>query len=157
MAGGPKPAAQFINLTLSLPGMSKRLIISFFLLLAFAVVQAHDYIPHSHHTKQEDPFEHHDDGHDSDHDDTDHDFLTHAFAHFQHDQGSAFSYVCSQKCDIDQKASFVKDYTSFLTAFILNFFDKQQSVYLPPRFSVPLHFYQVSFDIPRRGPPAFTA
>jgi hypothetical protein len=134
--------------------MSKRLIISFFLLLAFAVVQAHDYIPHSHHPEQEDPLEHHDHDHDKDHDDADHDFLNHAFAHLQHDQGSAFSYVFSQKRHIDHQISFAKEYTSVLTAFILRFFDTQQSVYLPPKYSVPIHSCQLSFDIPRRGPPA---
>lgn len=134
--------------------MLKRLFISFFLLLAFAIVQAHDYIPHDHHTEQEDPFEHHDHEHGSD---DGHDFLHHAFAHLQHEQGSAFSYEYSQKFHLDHKASFVREYTSFLTAFILNFFNKEQPVYLPPGYSVPLQRCPLYFDIPRRGPPAFTA
>jgi hypothetical protein len=141
-----EPVKRGSALSLSLQLMLKRLSISFCILLAFAMLQAHNFIPH-HHDEEAIEANHH---HDHDDDKTDHDS---PFSDLTHnaDFGKA-----AAKPDFDKE---IKNLVLVEGLFIL-LYNKLESFKTLPRPHPPddgssLHLIFLSHSLPLRAPPAF--
>ena len=135
---------------LSLPAMLKRFVTSFCILMAFAILQAHNFIAH-----------HHDHEitihHDTDHEDNDHGdegLLNHALGHLNHNfENRALDYVSTHVISCSKKLSFQADHDILLIAFL-------QAYYLPPPLLKPIVYQRLhcpsiyQFTPVLRGPPA---
>jgi len=132
--------------------MYKRLAISFCLLLAFALLQAHNFIPHHHHENEPIEVNHHhdhDDDHDEDHDDNDHNL---PFTDLTHN--ADFGKVIA-------KPQAIKDIVEkplFTGGFIIILYNKLASFEIPPEYhppdnDSPLHLIFLSHSLPLRAPP----
>ena len=134
-------------LSLSLRLMLKRLTIAFCLLLAFAMLQAHNFIPH-HHDEEAIEANHH---HDHDDDKTDHDS---PFTDLTHN--ADFGKVIT-KPHFDKE---IIEKPVFTEGILLRLYNKLASFASPPRphppdDDSPLHLIFLSHSLPLRAPPAF--
>lgn len=135
------------TLSLSLRLMLKRLSISFCLLLAFAMLQAHNFIPH-HHDEEAIEANHH---HDHDDDKTDHDS---PFTDLTHN--ADFGKVIT-KPHFDKE---IIENPVFSEGILLRLYNKLASFASPtrphpPDDDSPLHLIFLSHSLPLRAPPAF--
>lgn len=137
-------------LSLSLRLMLKRLSISFCLLLAFAMLQAHNFIPHHHDEEAIEANHHHD--HDDDDDKTDHDS---PFTDLTHN--ADFGKIIT-KPHFDKE---IIEKPVFSEGILLRLYNKLASFAIPPRPHPPddnssLHLIFLSHSLPLRAPPAST-
>ena len=133
-----------------LPFVFRRPLISLSLLLAFALLQAHNFIPHHHHEKNKVATAHH---HDHDHDEDDHDDKT-GTPVADLDHSIDFGKVVA-KPQFDK--SFVEK-PVFAGTIIIWLCDHLTSFERPPRPHPPdnssrLHDIFLSHSVPLRAPP----
>jgi hypothetical protein len=138
--------------------MLRRFVISSCLLLAFVIMQAHNFVPHVHEEKQLAKHAHHHD-HD-DHDDH----------HDDKDEGDKTAHHQSHSTDLTHSAEFGKVMqkphfeiqviqTDIFIGTFLRLYDKMGSLKNPPRPHPPdkepsLHIIFLSHSTPLRAPPA---
>jgi hypothetical protein len=131
--------------------MIKKLGISLCLLLAFAMLQAHNFIPHHHHDEEKIETHHHDHEHDDEDDDkTDHNS---PFTDLTHN--SDFGKVVA-KPHFDKE---IIEKPDFSESILSRLYDKLASFASPPRPHPPdddtsLHLIFLSHSLPLRAPPA---
>ena len=133
--------------------MLKRLSISICLLLAFALLQAHNFIPHHH--KAEDHITAHGHGHDhdDDHEGNDHDSPLNDLNH-----SAEFGKIVVKQQDVVlaiEKPVITKSILDILNT-PLKLFD-QIVRHIPPDKDSPLHVIFLSHSLPLRAPPASLA
>jgi hypothetical protein len=130
--------------------MFKRLAISFFLLLAFVLLQAHNFMPH-HHESELIEVNHHHHPYESD-EDQDCDL---PFADLTHNADFGKIVVKPQGIkDIVEKPVFTVGL--FIMAYNKLASLENPPEYHPPGDSSPLHLIFLSHSVPLRAPPAHT-
>jgi hypothetical protein len=134
--------------------MFKRLAISFWVLCAFALLQAHNFIPH-HHTEMVIGHSHSHDRHHHDQDEEDND-ESEPFTHLQH--SSDFEKVITKPFVI--KDVIAKPIAS--ETFFSRLYNTLASLENPPKphppdDDSPLHVIFLSHSLPLRAPPALHA
>jgi hypothetical protein len=137
--------------------MFKRLAISFCLLLAFMLLQAHNLVPHHHESQfvEKVHHHHHDGKHDHEHDeDNDHHF---PFTDQTHtvDFGKSVVKPFDLKYNFEKPAPAIGSilFNSFCSSAV---FDRRPR-YQPPDGAAALHLIFLSHSLPLRAPPTFFA
>jgi hypothetical protein len=134
--------------------MLRRLSIAFCLLLAFAMLQAHNFIPHHHDQEHIQLQHHHDDNdhHDNDHHDNDAD--NDLLGDFNHNADFGKSIVKPY----DFKIIIEKPLLLAIHQFILHIdklaLPQNPALYHPPDNDTQLHIIFLSHSVPFRAPPA---
>jgi zinc transporter ZupT len=136
----------FFLLSISLIHMFKRLAISFCLLVAFAMLQAHNFIPHHHEIEPVEANHHHD--HDEN-DDNDHDS---PFTDLTHN--ADFGKVIAKPQTIKE----IVEKPVFAGGFFIVLYNRLTSFESPPEYHPPdddsaLHLIFLSHSLPLRAPP----
>jgi hypothetical protein len=138
--------------------MLRRLSISFWLLLAFAILQAHNFIPHHHESEHVKTGQHHDDHaendrHHEDHEDeADHDSPISDLTH-----NSEFGKTIVKPQDLKD---IIEKPVLLIAGHIILLYNEQAApdnpaLYHPPDGDSPLHIIFLSHSLPFRAPPAF--
>lgn len=130
--------------------MFKRLVTSFCILLAFAVLQAHNFVPH-HHAK--DPLVHHGRVHE-DNDRSDEGMLARALSHFNHSvENSVPDYITTQSNSPSKKPVAHIDYPELEWLVFHSYHARPPQVNLPVYLTpLPPSIYLCTPVL--RGPPA---
>ncbi len=132
--------------------MQKKYFISFFPLIAYAVILAHSVTPHHHHR---DTFAMSQQSSDDDHDDLDHNIFEHAFSFFQHDAGNELVYEHGSSNFNISKTEISRDVFLLVQKAFQSIF-KQPLVHTEQRsFLVASSFYYAKSLF--RGPPMLRA